>query len=221
MCILAEFPDCVLFSELLGTQPKQGNFCRVSGGRGEGQATGSGQNDPLMGCDSWPFFRIANTSSLLSSKCWVALLKLKCINTVCFQNLGRYKMGRNSLSQSFGEGNCRYVNWILTHVLGTRQSLALFPQPYEIGLPTSTPGERRMSVAKGSPEVMMVGFGCEHRNKECSLTTVREKGSLGVQARGKSMFMVACECSSEVTWQQVVRIGFSNALRVPETKCTY
>lgn len=55
-----------------------------------------------------------------------------------------------------------------------------------------------MSVAKGSPEVMMVGFRCGHRKKECSLTVVREKGSLGVRARRKSMFMVAHECSFEV-----------------------
>lgn len=78
-----------------------------------------------------------------------------------------------------------------------------------------------MSVAKGSPEVMMVEFGCEHRKKECSLTVVREKGSLGVRARRKSMFMVARECSLEGPWQQVIRIAFSNTLRVPEAKCTY
>lgn len=78
-----------------------------------------------------------------------------------------------------------------------------------------------MSVAKGSREVMMVGFGCEHRKKECSLTVAREKGSSGMQARRKSMFMVARECSLEVPRQQVVKIGFSNALRVPETQCAY
>lgn len=101
---------------------------------------------PTPGLWLLTIFGTVNTRSRLSSKCCVALLKLKCINTVCFQNLGQCKTGWNSVSQSFREGNCSYVNWILTRVLGTRQNLALLsPQPYEVGLATSIVLEKRYS----------------------------------------------------------------------------
>lgn len=57
----------------------------------------------------------------------------------------------------------------------------LSPQPYEVGLALSTvletQGGRRMSVAKGTQEGVMVGFGCVHGKNECAFTVAREKGS--------------------------------------------